>query len=124
MSVVRIIVFAAVVGLALSIPHRSEAARCLLVTGTATGSTKTVAVDRSRIGLEDGIADLKRQQGWKAVTSVSPRAAKPNPFFKGRAITPNLLLKPDVRSARAHSVCWTGVVAPAVCTTGAMVCGR
>lgn len=99
------------------------AARCQLVTGTATGATKEVAVERSREGLEAGIADLVRRQGWRAV-SVRPHATTPHPFFKDRVITRELLLKPDVRSRRAHSVCWRGVVAPAVCSSGALACGR
>lgn len=102
----------------------ADAARCYLVAGTQDALTKERAIEKSRATLENGIAELKRQKGWKRVT-VRARRAEPDPLFKAvrTKVTPDLLIKPDVKSARAYSVCWRGVGSPAVCTSGAMVCG-
>lgn len=115
---------AAIVGLAFAGSHpASSAPRCEVVIGTGSGATKGEAVVTSRQAMEAEIPQRRSLYRWRGV-SVRPHRTRPHPFFKNREITPDIMVRPDVVSARAYTRCWTGVVAPFVCSSGASVCGR
>jgi hypothetical protein len=52
---------------------------------------------------------------------ISPMRPKPQPYWRS-SVSPDLYQKPDVVTSKTHTVCWSGVVSPTVCSTGARVC--
>lgn len=105
--------------LAIASPQAAHAG-CTLVSGTADGLTKQQAVTGSRKALSEYIATLRNKKGMRNAT-VSPAKAPPNPYWR-KTVERRLYLKPDVRTRRAHTICWEGVISPAVCTSGAQLC--
>jgi hypothetical protein len=95
-------------------------AECALFTGTADGWSKEDASEGALNALKGSI------DGWKAkskVRAVSVTAMKPTPQPYWRSgVADHLLLHPDIVTGGSHTVCWTGVVSPVVCTSGAKVC--
>jgi hypothetical protein len=115
---------AAAIVLASAAPS-AAAPRCVLAAGTQDGGNKSRAIEKSRATLEESIRNVQKQYGWRSVT-VRPQRAKPDPLFKlvRQEIKPEWMLPPDSVSSRAYTTCWSGVQSPAVCTSGARVCGR
>jgi len=117
--------FAAIAALALAIQttatDTSQARSCSLVSGTADGFTKSQAVVRSRDALNEYIVQFKREHGWRSM-SVTPAKAPPNPYWRSK-VAGTLYLKPDLQTNTAYTICWEGVISPAVCTSGARICG-
>ena len=99
----------------------SQARSCTLVSGTADGFTKSQALSRSRVALSDYIANFKKQKGWRRM-SISPAKAPPNPYWRSK-VSGTLYLKPDLQTSKEYTICWEGVISPAVCTSGARICG-
>ena len=106
-------------GVAMAAPQAAHAG-CTLLSGTADGLNKKQAVTRSRQALNDYVVAFKRRKGMRNAT-VSPAKAPPNPYWR-KGVARHLYLKPDVRTRRAHTICWEGVISPAVCTSGAQLC--
>jgi hypothetical protein len=90
---------------------------CTAIAVTADEGNKAAAVARSQAGLQNAINEWAKTNKVKNVR-VSPLPAKPDPYWRS-AVTADLFLKPDVRTAKAYTVCWRGVISPAVCTSGA-----
>lgn len=102
------------------------AASCYYISATFDGGTKPQAVENSRKALRETIAYWRAGQpvdsGWRTGRlRVRPATARPNPYLRAE-VPRELMLNPDVRSREAHTVCWRGVVSPAVCTSAAQVC--
>jgi hypothetical protein len=93
-------------------------AGCTKLVGTADGWNKPDALSGAQAALAEAVAGFKRGKG--AVT-VSAMRAKPQPYWR-ESVSAELFLKPDVVTARSHTVCWKGVVSPVVCSSGAKVC--
>jgi hypothetical protein len=93
-------------------------AGCTKLAGTADGWDKNDALSGAQAALAGAVAELK---GKRAVVSVSASKPRPQPYWRS-AVTSDLYLKPDVVTAKSHTVCWRGVVSPVVCTSGATVC--
>lgn len=102
---------------ALAQPARAE---CTAIAVTADEGTKEAAVARSQAGLQNAIDEWAKSKGYRHVR-VTPLRAKPDPYWRSE-VTPDLFLKPDVRTSKYYTVCWRGVISPAVCTSGAKVC--
>ena len=105
----------------LCMAHSATAqAGCVGLSGTADGFDRRTAVSRAQNALATAIVDFKAQ---KRIRSVSIRAmrAKPQPYWRN-TVSSELYQKPDVVTSRSHTVCWSGVVSPSVCTSGAKVC--
>jgi len=120
--IVRIVAVAVLAtGLQMLNAQPSEARSCTLVSGTADGFTKSQAVTRSLEALRDYIVQFKKKQGWKKM-STAPAKAPPNPYWRSK-VSGTLYLKPDMQSRTAYTICWEGVISPAVCTSGARICG-
>lgn len=100
-------------------------AKCQLITATNSASSKTLAARAAHQNAIDNANALKRQYGWRYVT-LRARKVKPDPFWKAvrPVVTRDMLLKPDIVTAKTYSQCWRGVVVPYVCTAGAIACGN
>ena len=109
----------AVAGIAMATPQAAHAG-CTLLSGTADGLNKKQAVTRSRQALHDYVVAFKRRPGMRNAT-VTPAKAPPNPYWR-KGVARHLYLKPDLRTSRSYTVCWEGVISPAVCTSGAKLC--
>jgi hypothetical protein len=106
-------------------PRPAEAA-CQLIKATHSAISQAEAAEMSRALALQSANDLKRAKGWSSV-SLSARKVKGDPFWK--AVRPDGVpeyaqLKPDIVTSRFYTTCFTGVVVPYVCTTGASVCGQ
>jgi hypothetical protein len=109
---------------ALAFAGQAQAA-CTVIAATNSGPTKGSALAASQRAVETQAQQLKSQRGWRSV-SISARKVKADPFWKAvrPVVPPEIIIKPDVRTAHAHTTCWPGVVVPFVCTSGARICGR
>jgi hypothetical protein len=114
-----------VVGFALLSVQPADAA-CQLVKATASSTSKAQAAKDSQALALQSAYELKRARGWSHV-SLSARRVKGDPFWKAVRPgdpPPDSLLKPDIVTSRFYTTCFTGVVVPVVCTTGAAACGN
>jgi hypothetical protein len=105
------------VGLSV-VPVSVSEAGCTKILGTADGWGKPDAVAGAQAALASAISEFRAKRG---AVSVSPSRPKPQPYWRS-AVTSDLYFKPDVVTAKSHTVCWRGVVSPVVCTAGAAVC--
>ena len=110
-------VIAAGLGLASGAPAN---AACLGFSGTADGFDKQTAVTRAQAAVASAIAEYRKQKRLGA-GSISPMRAKPQPYWRD-AVRADLFHKPDIVNARSHTICWSGVISPFVCTSGAKAC--
>ncbi len=118
-------VFAAGVCIALGAPAQ---AGCVELSGTADGFDKETAVSRAQLALADYVKQYKAEKQLSAVT-VSAKRASPQPYWRS-SISENMLCfniwcgiyKPDIVKKSSYTVCWSGVVSPYVCTSGAKLC--
>ena len=98
--------------------------RCYFISATMDGGPGKHSIDRSRQALKETIADFRRRQppeeGWMGRVSIVGMRPKPNPYM--RDSVPRNLTLPGGSTRGASTVCWRGVIAPAVCTSGAKVC--
>lgn len=106
-------------------PRPAEAA-CQLIKATHSAGSQAEAAGMSRALALQSANDLKRAKGWSYV-SLSAHKVKGDPFWK--AVRPDGVpeyaqLRPDIVTSRFYTTCFTGVVVPYVCTTGASVCGQ
>lgn len=95
-------------------------AGCVGLNGTADGVNKTTAVSRSQNALATAVQEFKASKRIRSV-SISPMRPKPQPYWRS-SVSPDLYQKPDVVTSKTHTVCWSGVVSPTVCSTGARIC--
>jgi hypothetical protein len=104
---------------------KPASARCQLIVATNSAASKLAAARAAHQNAINNANQLKRQYGWKYV-SMRARKVTPDPFWKTvrPVVTKNMLLKPDIVTAKTYSQCWKGVVVPYVCTAGAVACGN
>jgi hypothetical protein len=95
-------------------------AGCVGLSGTADGFDKQTAVSRAQSAVAQAVLDYKTQKRLGAI-SISAMRAKPQPYWRSE-VSSNLYFKPDIVNSRSYTVCWSGVVSPYVCTSGANVC--
>ena len=95
-------------------------AGCVGLLGTADGANKQTAVARAQNALAGAIRDYKAQKRIRSV-SINPMRGKPQPYWRD-SVSANLYQRPDVVTRRSHTICWSGVISPSVCTSGARVC--
>ena len=101
-------------------------AACQLVTATASEASPAQAVRSSQALVVQSANQLKRARRWAYLTLYAHKV-KGDPFWK--AVRPNGVpadaqIKPDIVTSRFYTTCFTGVVVPYVCTTGAAACGQ
>ena len=114
------------VALAIVCAIRPAEASCQLIKATASAGSKADAARSSQALTLQSASDLKRSKRWRYVTLYAYKV-KADPFWK--AVRPDgppreAGLKPDIITTRFFTTCFTGVVVPYVCTTGASACGQ
>ena len=82
---------------------------------------KDRAVEKSLKSLDEQIEKWKADSGVTGPVTVTAEKPQPHPFWRS-SVPSYALLPPDVVSDTAYTICWTGVVSPVVCTSGARVC--
>jgi hypothetical protein len=107
------------VGLCLAQGATAQAG-CVGLSGTADGFDRPTAVSRAQNALATAIQDFKSQKGIHNV-SISAMRARPQPYWRD-SVDSSLYQKPDIVNSKSYTVCWSGVVSPSVCTSGAKVC--
>ena len=95
-------------------------AGCLGFSGTADGIDKRTAVTRAQAAVAQAIVDYRTQKRLGAGT-VSPMRASPQPYWRS-SVSADLFYKPDIVTSNSYTICWSGVVSPYVCTSGAKAC--
>jgi hypothetical protein len=95
-------------------------AACLGFSGTADGFDKQTAVTRAQEAVVSAIAEYRKQKRL-GPGSITPMRAKPQPYWRD-SVSANLFHKPDIVNSVSHTICWSGVVSPFVCTSGAKAC--
>jgi len=108
-----------VAGVSLAQSAPVEAA-CLGFSGTADGFDKQTAVTRAQSAVAQAIVDYRTQKRLGPAT-VTPMRANPQPYWRS-SVSADLFHKPDIVTANSYTVCWSGVVSPYVCTSGAKAC--
>lgn len=93
---------------------------CLGFSGTADGFDKVTAVTRAQSAVAQAITDYRKQKKLGA-GSVSPMRATPQPYWRS-SVSAELYHKPDIVKSDSYTICWSGVVSPYVCTSGAKAC--
>ena len=109
----------AAAGLCMALGAPAQAG-CVGLSGTADGFDRQTAVSRAQSALATAITDFKSQKGIHTV-SISAMRAKPQPYWRD-SVSPSLYQKPDIVTSKSYTICWSGVVSPSVCTSGAKVC--
>ena len=95
--------------------------RCVFISGSADGVDKSHAVEQSLKSLREKIDEWKTENGVTGLVSETAEMPQPHPFWRS-SVPSYALLPPDVVSDSAYTICWTGVLSPAVCTSGARLC--
>ena len=83
--------------------------------------TKTSAVEKSLKSLDEQIEKWKADNRVTGPVTVTAEKPQPHPFWRS-SVPSYALLPPDGVSDSAYTICWTGVVSPVVCTSGARLC--
>jgi hypothetical protein len=121
-SKVSVVVLAAA-GFALFGQKPAEAG-CQVISATHSADSKGEALKMSQVLAAQSANELKRSKGWHSV-SMSAYRVKPDPFWKMvRPVVPKDVIYGHFVTARTYTTCFTGVVVPFVCTSGAKVCGN
>lgn len=120
MSYMRVLGLALIAAALCTIQAAPANAACLGFSGTADGFDKVTAVSRAQAAVAEAIADYRKQKRLGRA-SVSARRAKPQPYWRD-GVSADLFRKPDIVRRNSYTVCWSGVVSPYVCTSGAKAC--
>lgn len=95
---------------------------CYVVSYTRSATTRSESLSASRDGLATYIKEFLAMQGWsRSKARISAKKATPNPSLRSD-VPREAFFKPDSVSKSAYTQCWEGVIAPAICTSGALVC--
>jgi hypothetical protein len=108
---------AAVIGLAQG---SSAFAICQGFSGTADGFDRETAIQRAQAALASAVSGFKAQKNLASVT-VTGMKAQPQPYWRS-SVSAELFRGPPIVKPQSYTICWTGVISPYVCTSGAKVC--
>ena len=95
--------------------------QCVSFSDTIDGVNKDRAVEKSLKSLDEQIEKWKADNRVTGPVTVTAEKPQPHPFWRS-SVPSYALLPPDVVSDSAYTICWTGVVSPVVCTSGARLC--
>ena len=95
--------------------------QCVSFSDSIDGIDKKHAVEKSLNSLHEQIEKWKVDNGVTGPVTVTAEKPQPHPFLR-HSVPDFALLPPDVVSDTVYTICWTGVVSPVVCTSGARVC--
>jgi hypothetical protein len=108
----------------LALGYQPAMAGCDVISATHSADTQAEALRMSQILAAQSAQETRRKRGWSYVT-MSAYKVKPDPFWKAvRPVVPKDVVTGKVVTAKTYSTCFTGVVVPYVCTSGAKVCGN
>jgi len=100
----------------------NKGANCRLVSFSQSAGDRARALKNSQAGLKTHVLDTIRLEGWRrSKVSIRARRAKPNPSIRD-SVPKNEFVGGNVVTRTSYSQCWTGVFAPYVCTSAALVC--
>ena len=83
------------------------------------GSNKATAVTRAQAAVAQAIIRLQEAEENRRRFRDAMRAT-PQPYW--RSSVSQSFYKPDIVRSDSYTVCWSGVVSPYVCTSGAKAC--
>jgi hypothetical protein len=121
----RIGVLALGAGLLMHFGSPSFAADCQVIAATHGGHWKGEALTTSRALAARSASEMQKKMGWRSVT-ITAYQVKPDPFWKimrPQGVPEGVIVGSFV-TPRTHTTCFTGVVVPFVCTSGARICGK
>jgi len=95
--------------------------QCVSVSATDGAVNKNRAVEQSLKTLREEIDKWKADNGVTGPVTETAEKPQPHPFWR-RSVPSYASLPPDVVSDSAYTTCWTGVISPVVCTSGARLC--
>jgi hypothetical protein len=95
--------------------------RCVSFSDTIDGINKNRAVEKSLKSLGEQIEKWKAENRVTGSVTVIAQKPQPRPFWRS-SVPAHALLPPDIVSQSAHTICWTGVVSPVVCTSSSRLC--
>ena len=95
--------------------------QCVDFSDSIDGVNKDRAVEKSLKLLNEQIEKWKVDNGVAVPVTVTAEKPQPHPFWRS-SVPAFALLPPDVVSDTAYTICWTGVISPVVCTSGARMC--
>ena len=114
---------ALIIALAMCWCRTAVAADCEVVSATHSAGTKGEALHMSRALAAKSADELRRKKGWQSANMPSYKV-QPDPFFKRvRPVVPQDVIYATFVTEKTYTTCFTGVVVPYVCTSGAKVCG-
>jgi len=101
------------------------AADCHVIAATHGGHWKGEALTTSRALAARSASEMQKKMGWRSVT-ITAYQVKPDPFWKIMRPqgVPEGVIVGSFITPRTYTTCFTGVVVPYVCTSGAKICGR
>ena len=104
--------------------QQPAAAGCEVISATHSAESKQEALAMSRALAAESAIEVRRKRGWGYV-SMSAYKVRPDPFWKSvRPVVPKDVVYGTFVTAKTYTTCFTGVVVPFVCTSGAKVCGK
>lgn len=100
-------------------------AGCQVISATHSAYTQSGALQSSQLLAAKNALELKRQKRWRSY-SMRARRVIPDPFWKAvRPVVPaEAIVGRPIVTPQTHTICWTGVVVPYVCTSGSLVCAN
>jgi hypothetical protein len=121
----RIGVLAVGAGLLLHSLSDGFAEDCQVIAATHGGHWKGEALTTSRALAAKTASETQKKMGWKSVKMTAVQV-KPDPFWKimRPSGVPEGVIVGSFVTPRTHTTCFTGVVVPFVCTSGARICGK
>jgi hypothetical protein len=93
---------------------------CQEFSRTFPGGDLVTAIAGAQGALADAIKQFRMEKKVGPIIVTAMRA-EPQPYWRD-VVTENLFYKPDIVKPTSYTVCWRGVIAPAVCTSGAKAC--
>lgn len=101
-------------------------AGCELVKATHSAGSHSAAAQASQQLTLQSAYQVQQRRGWSSI-SLRAQRVEGDPFWKAvrpGGVPQKARLSPDIVTAQFYTTCFTGVVVPYVCTTGAVACGN
>jgi hypothetical protein len=110
---------------ALICGSEGASAQCQIISATHSALTREGAVESSQKLAMENALEIKCQNAWRSYSMRAPEV-RPDPFWKAvRPVVPTeAIVGSPIVTPKTHTVCWTGVVVPYVCTSGTLVCSN
>jgi hypothetical protein len=95
--------------------------QCVSIATTDDALDKNRAVEKALKSLRAEIDKWKADNGVTGPVTETAEKPQPHPFWRS-SVPSHAFLPPDVVSDSAYTICWSGVISPVVCTSGAQLC--